>query len=159
MCIESAKCLQWGNNISMCCNDPPPPHPHPHKWLKTIKFHTRYKHGFKKMSVIGSKAQLQSLNLDQFSINLDVKKKWICKQVEVSRSVGERWFNLGRPYFTTTYRELLRSCPPPIESDIPQTITAQNLSIIYSVQIRLWTHYLRMYHWRKSGSCTKNSEF
>ena len=48
--------------------------------------------------VIGGKAQLQSLNLDQFSVNL--KKKWICKQGEVSWSVGERWFKLGRPYFT-----------------------------------------------------------
>ena len=50
--------------------------------------------------VIGSKAQLQSLNLDQFSVNLGSNKIEFVNKAKYL-GLSERWFKLGRPYFTT----------------------------------------------------------
>ena len=52
--------------------------------------------------VIGSKAQLQFLNIDQFSINLDSNKiEFLNKAKYLGLSVKDDFFYLGRPYFIT----------------------------------------------------------
>ena len=74
--------------------------------------------------VIGSKAQLQSLKLDQFSKNFDSNQIELVNKAKYLGLLVNDYLNWDD--HICSY-ELLSTCPPKVEQDIPQAISAQSM--------------------------------
>ena len=78
--------------------------------------------------IIGSKFQLQSLQLDNFSMSLDSDKLELVERAKYLGLYVKKWFVLGRTYIENVSKyELFYSCSSSSSQNISQRIVIKSI--------------------------------
>ena len=96
--------------------------------------------------IIGCKLQLQSLQLDHFSIPLDSDKLELVERAKYL-SLYVKWFVLGQTHIENLSKyELFYSCSSSSSQNISQKIVTKSIQVVHTIETGVWFKDMRLYY-------------